>query len=168
MLNLLTPRLIGLFGAFLCGGLLAGYVVGGMKDADLYRLKADHAKAQAKAESEARQRLEEAMHRGDKLAGQLVVTESALNKKTLEVSREVARVTAGRPCLGAGAVRLLNNPHHPGDVATVPQASGQPDAEGGAVATDTDVAGWIAIAGDYYERCRARIRDIRQYERTAK
>lgn len=161
MLNLLAPRLIGLFGAFLCGGLLAGYVVGGMKDADLYRLKADHAKAQAKAESEARQRLEEAMHRGDKLAGQLVVTESALNKKTLEVSREVARLTTGRKCLDAAAVRLLNNPRNSG--GPMPEAPVQPDAEDGAFASDSDVAGWIANAQGQYETCRARLGSLIDY-----
>lgn len=161
MLNLLTPRLIGLFGAFLCGCLLAGYVVGGMKDADLYRLKSDHAKAQAKAESEARQRLEEAMHRGDKLAGQLVVTESALNKKTLEVSREVARLTTGRNCLDGAAVRLLNSPRDSG--GTVPEAPIQSDAEDGAFASDSDVAGWIANAQGQYETCRARLGSLIDY-----
>lgn len=153
----MNPRLIALLGAFLTGLLLAGFVVGSLKDADIANLKATHAKNQAATAEAARLRLEEAVARGDSLAARLAQTESALNKKTLEVSREIARVTAGRPCLGAGAVRLLNNPRQPGDVATVPQASGQPDAEDGAVATDTDVAGWIANAQGQYETCRARL-----------
>lgn len=153
----MNPRLIALLGAFLTGLLLAGFVVGSLKDADIASLKTIHAKNQAAAAEAARLRLEEAVARGDSLAARLAQTESALNKKTLEVSREIARVTAGRPCLGAGAVRLLNNANHPGGVATVPQASGQPDAEDGAVATDTDVAGWIANAQGQYETCRARL-----------
>ncbi len=153
----MTPRLIALLGAFLAGLLLAGFLVGSLKDADIAKLKTANANNQAAAAEAARLRLEEAVARGDSLAARLAQTESALNKKTLEVSREIARVTAGRPCLGAGAVRLLNNPRHPGDVATVPQASGQPDAEDGAVATDTDVAGWIANAQGQFGTCRARL-----------
>lgn len=151
----MNPRLIALLGAFLSGLLLAGLVVASIKNADIANLKADHAKQQAAAAAAARQRLEAAVARGDSLSARLAQTESALNKKTLEVSREIARVTAGRPCLGAAAVRLLNSSHD--DAAAVPQAPGQPDAEDGAVATDTDIAGWIANAQGQYETCRARL-----------
>lgn len=148
-------RLITLIGAFLSGLVLAGFVVASIKNADIASLKADHAKQQAAAEAAARQRLEAAIARGDSLSTHLAQTESALNKKTLEFSREIARLTTGRPCLGAAAVRLLNSAH---DAAgSVSQTSGQPDAEDGSIATDTDIAEWVVNAQGQYEICRARL-----------
>jgi electron transfer flavoprotein alpha subunit len=148
-------RLIALLAAFFSGLLLSAFVVNDIKNADIAALKAAHAQQQAAAEAAARQRLEEATARGDDLAARLAKTETALNQKTLEVSREIARVTTGRPCLGAAAVRLLNNPRD--DIVAVPQTASQPDAEDGAVATDTDIANWIANAQGQYETCRARL-----------
>jgi len=149
----MNPRLIALLGTFLSGLLLAGFVVDSIKEAGIAHLKADYAKQQAVAEAEARIRLEAAVARGNTLSSRLAQTESTLNKKTLEVSREIARLTTGRPCLGAAAVSLLNG----GPAPKLSQASGQPVAEDGAVATDTDIAWWIAGTQGQYETCRARL-----------
>lgn len=91
-----------------------------------------------------------------------------LTTKLQETQHALKTATRGRPCLGGTALRVLDQTTglrppesavalHGGSAA----AATDPEDE---EATDTDVAGWIAIAGDYYERCRARIRDIRQYE----
>lgn len=95
-----------------------------------------------------------------------------LTTKLQETQHALKTATRGRPCLGGTALRVLDQATglrppesavalHGGSAA----AAADPEDE---EATDTDVAGWIAIAGDYYERCRARIRDIRQYESGAK
>lgn len=91
-----------------------------------------------------------------------------LTTKLQETQHELKTATRGRPCLGGAALRVLDHatglqpPEPAGPLHGRPAAAAtDPEDE---EATDTDVAGWIAIAGDYYERCRARIRDIRQYE----
>lgn len=91
-----------------------------------------------------------------------------LTTKLQETQDALKTATRGRLCFGGAALRVLDQatglrppepagPLHGRSAAT---ATDPEDEE----ATDTDVAGWIAIAGDYYERCRARIRDIRQFE----
>jgi len=91
-----------------------------------------------------------------------------LTTKLQETQHALKTATRGRPCLGGTALRVLDQATglrppesagalHGGSAA----AAADPEDE---EATDTDVAGWIAVAGDYYERCRARIRDIREYE----
>lgn len=126
------------------------------------RLESAHAQQQAAAETAARQRLESAQALGDRLSARLSVTESAFNKKTLEVSREAARRTTGRPCLDGRVVGLLNRPAP--DAGPVPQAAAAPDAADGAVATDTDVAGWIGNAQGQYATCRARLGALIDFE----
>lgn len=158
-MGLLTPRLFGLAGAFAAGALVSGLMVGGFKDGEIYRLKAISAQQQADAEAAIRQRLEAATLRGDQLATQLTHTEATLNQKTLETSREIARLTTGRRCLDAAAVRLLNT--RPGDGAgPVPAAAGAPDAEAAPAASDSDIAGWIVNAQGQYETCRARLTSL--------
>lgn len=99
-----------------------------------------------------------------------------LTTKLQETQHALTTATHGRPCLGGAALRVLDqatglrppesaSPLH-GRPATA-AAHSEIGADDEEVATDTDVAGWIAIAGDYYERCRARIRDIRHYENGA-
>jgi len=126
------------------------------------RLESTHAKQQAAAETAARQRLESAQAQGDRLSARLSDTESALNKKTLEVSREVARLTTGRPCLDGRVVGLLNRPAP--NAGPLPQAAVAPDAADGTVATDTDVAGWIGNAKGQYATCRARLAALIDFE----
>lgn len=84
---------------------------------------------------------------GNRLSGQLAAKQSATNAKTLEVMRNVPKVTFDRPCLGASAVSLLN------DAAVPPLSSpaGKPvDPPKAVAATDRDVAGWIAGAKGQY------------------
>jgi hypothetical protein len=159
MIGLLTPRLFGFAGAFAAGALVSGLMVDGFKDGEIYRLKATAAQQQADAEAAIRQRLEAATLRGDQLATQLTHTESTLKQKTLETSREIARLTTGRRCLDAAAVRLLNA--QPGDSAvTLPAASDNADAEAAPAASDSDIAGWIVTAQGQYETCRARLASL--------
>ena len=97
------------------------------------------------------------------LSVRLAETQAATAAATLEKTREIPRVTTGRPCLGPAAVRLLNGTGA-APVAVVPAPAGPPAAEGGAAASDSDVAGWIAGAQGQYETCRARLGALIDFE----
>jgi len=94
--------------------------------------------------------------------------ERELTTKLQETQNALKTATRGRPCLGGAALRVLDqatglrSPAPAGALhgRTAAAAADSEDEE----ASDTDVAEWIAVAGDYYERCRARIRDIRRHE----
>ncbi|GLT22663.1 hypothetical protein GCM10007933_21230 [Zoogloea oryzae] len=149
-------------------GLIVGGAVAGTGAALYYRaeiaqLISTQAEQAKKAAIDAARRLLDANTRADALSAQLSATESAAAAATLEKAREIPRVTTGRPCLGPGAVRLLNGAGQPG-AGTVPQTPGAPAAADAAVATDTDVAGWIAGAQGQYETCRARLGALIDFE----
>lgn len=131
-------------------------------NAEIWQMKADQATALADAEKLYRERYTAEQQRGEALSAQLAQTESQLNQRTLEVSRALSKVTTGRACLGSAAVRLLNNTGNNG--TAVPEATGASVTESGAVATDTDVAGWIGSAQDQYDLCRARLGALIDYE----
>ena len=145
------------------GGALLGWV-----GTDLYyrteiaQLELDQAEAAKAAAVAAGERLAEANDRADALSSALAATELTINHTALEMTREIPRVTTGRPCLGPGAVRLLNRAPGAG-AGAVPEAPGTPAAEGAAVATDTDVAGWIAGARQHHETCRSRLDALIDY-----
>lgn len=151
--------------ALLCsvGGLLAGGgAVDMLRRADIAILKASQAAALADAEQLYRRRLADEQERGFALSDKLAKTETQLTQRTLEVSRALSKVTTGRACLGNDAVRLLNRA--PRDDPTVPETAGPSVTEGGAVATDTDVAGWIGNAQWQYDTCRARLNTLIDFE----
>jgi len=153
-----------LYAAAFVVGLTAGAVpVKWFYQAQIARTEAKHAQAQASAERQARERLQAVQERGDTLTALLNETEAALATQTQEVSREIARRTTGRSCLDADLVRLLNQSADSGSGA-VPPPPGQPAAEDGAAATDTDIAGWIAVAQNQYETCRGRLGALIDFE----
>lgn len=139
------------------GAAAGGSVVSNHYRAEIADLRATQARDQAAAAEAARQRLRAAQARGDQLSAALTRTEATLEQRSQEASREIARRTTGRPCLNAATVRLLNRPDSPADPAPVPEAARTPAAEGGAAATDTDIAGWIDQAQRRHETCRARL-----------
>ncbi|MDT4329797.1 hypothetical protein RPD76_07735 [Methylomonas sp. MV1] len=146
-------------------GLGAGggwFLTDAILNAEIAQLKADQAQALAAAETLYRERQAAEQQRGDALSAQLAQTETELNQRTLEVTRAVSKVTTGRACLGDAAVRVLNGA--PRDDPTVPEAAGASTAESAAIATDTDVAGWIGNAQYQYETCRARLGALIDFE----
>lgn len=73
-----------------------------------------------------------------------------------EVLKNVKKVTTGRTCLSAPAVRLLNHTEAP--TAELPEGSTGIDAEGSSeVATDTHIAEWAAEVQQLYESCAAKL-----------
>lgn len=138
---------------------------------------AQAAKAYAEAERQNRERLQAAQAAADQAVTTAQARADAANRKTLEITHELAQVTTGRPCLGAAARSLLEQSpafgHRPG--LRLPQAAASPAATAAAatpdpshsqpqpVSTDRDLANWITQASALYETCRARIDGLREW-----
>lgn len=119
----------------------------------------------AERESAARG-LAAAVERGDRLAGRVLLAETALQTLEQEKQHALRRVTTGRPCLGGAALRVLDGAPGPG--LALPAPAGRAAAKDGAAAadsgsgagrdaTDLDVGLWIAHARRAYDVCRGRI-----------
>jgi prophage endopeptidase len=121
----------------------------------LAELSASYAKGKRLAAERAISDLQAAQARSDALSAGLLHQQATIDQLKTEARRAIPQVTTGRPCLGPAALRVLDGA--PGlDVAGLPPAAGGAAAEGGPVATDTDIAGWAVDAGAAYEVCRAR------------
>lgn len=99
--------------------------------------------------------LQAAQVRGDVLTRDLLARENLITKLSKEKRDALSRLTTGRPCLGADAVGVLNDPNGAG--AGVPPSTGNTAATGGGFATDTDVGHWAAAARAAYDTCRTRL-----------
>ena len=125
--------------------------------AEVATLKAQYASALANTEHDARIRLQAAQTRGDVLTAQLLQTESDLQRKSLETSREIKRLTTGRACLDASTVSLLNGTAAAVAPTDMPSAASSLAAADGAAASDTDVATWADLARRQFDTCRAHL-----------
>lgn len=123
--------------------------------AQISRINEAHAQDQSKADHAALERLQKAQALGDQLSGELSKTEAKLHKKEKELSDEIARNADGIVCLNSRLVGLLNAAQTAD--GHMPQSALALDAAHGAIATDTDVAGWINSAQKQYEVCRGRL-----------
>lgn len=95
--------------------------------------------------------------RNRELSAAIAQAEQTLNLKTTEVIKHVPKVTTGKPCLGAGAVSLLQ----PGSAPHLKTPARDAVAEGPAAsASDADVAYWIADANRGYETCAGRLNTL--------
>ena len=166
---LITSRLaalkagLGLAAIVALIALAVGYSIGHrVASADVADLKRQYAEEQAENAEAARQQLADAVARGDALSKRLAQAESTLNRKTLETSREIARLTHGRACLDQRVVRVLNNDQ---PASGVPAPAGASAATDGTAASDTDVAGWINHAQGRYGICRERLDALIDWER---
>lgn len=101
--------------------------------------------------------------RGDGLSAALSATEDQLAQRTQEVQHALQKVTTGRACLNGATVRVLNHTEQP-TAGTVPEATGASVTESGAIATDTDVAGWIGGTQGKYNTCRSRLNTLIDFE----
>jgi hypothetical protein len=126
-----------------------------------------HLALQATAQMQANAALLAAQVRGDRLSTRLLSAEHQINQQRGELNHALNQATTGRPCLGAAALRLLNQA--PGiSVDQLPTAPSGAVATGASLAsdsgdstapasTDTQVASWIADAGSAFEVCRTRL-----------
>lgn len=151
---------------------------------DLAELRSTQAEATRRAALAAAARLQAAQQRSDALAADLLATLATNAQLTEEKTHALKTATAGRACLSDRALRMLHGA--PGITVAgadgVPTAgagaaaagagpaahpdAGHPDGTGAGqpahapaelAATDTDVALWIATAGQQHEACRARL-----------
>jgi len=158
----LSPQILGAIllavGLFTSGWTVEHWRMRG-KVADLKR---EYAEQAVKAEAEAAKRLKDAQILGDALVERVAREEN----KRIEVEDQnhalLSRLTTGRRCLDAAAVRVLNNRNGaaPGGV---PETPGQPAGADAQFATDTDVGKWAATAIRYYDDCRSRIDALREF-----
>jgi len=134
----------------------AGWEVGRAPlQVQLAQQSATHAAEKRKAAEQAASTLQAAQARGDALSTGLLNQQTTIDQLKTEARRAIPQVTTGKPCLGPAALRVLDSA--PGlDVAGLSPATGGAAAEGGPVATDADIAGWVVDAGAQYEVCRAR------------
>ena len=122
----------------------------------LAQLSESYAKGKRLAAERAISDLQAAQARGDALATELLNQQTHIDQLKTEARRAIPQVTSRRPCLGPAALRVLDSA--PGlDVAGLPPAASGAAAEGGPVATDTDIGGWAVDAGAAHDICRARL-----------
>ena len=97
----------------------------------------------------------------DELSNALSIAEGRVITQTVEVIKHVQNVTTGQPCLNAATVSLLQ----PGADPSLRPPTGALATEGAAPASsDTDIAGWIATANQYYETCALRLNALVDFE----
>ena len=97
----------------------------------------------------------------DELSHALSIAEGRIITKTVEVIKYVPKVTTGAPCLNAATVSLFQPGADPG----LRPPPGALTPEGAApAASDTDIAGWIATANQYYETCAVRLNALVDFE----
>ena len=119
-------------------------------------LKADH-KADIDATKIAgNDRLIKSLHRQVELARTLRETEVQLQEVKERKQHEIVKYATNRTCLNADLVRVLNGTDTRSDTAGMSKTLASIDATDEAVATDTDVASWIANAQEQYNVCTAR------------
>lgn len=159
---LLRALLIVALVSFGCGSCIGWSLADMVHGKQIAQMEAVHANERAAAEQAYRDRFTAAQELGDTLSERLAKTESQLTQKTKELSHALSKVTAGRACFNDATVRLLN--HANGNDSADYQTTGALATENGAVATDTDVAGWISNAQGQYEICRARLGTLIDFE----
>ncbi|MCK9987618.1 MAG: hypothetical protein AzoDbin1_04090 [Azoarcus sp.] len=150
--------------ALLAAGLWVGFQIGeNSARTELAQVREAAARDQAAIAEHASRRLLEAQARGDELTTQLHVANRAAMLTQEKLDEALRRATTGRACLSGPALRLLDGAH--GLRVDVPEPARGPAATDGAapadpgelVASDTDVARWIARAGLQYDECRRRL-----------
>ncbi|MBS3954064.1 MAG: hypothetical protein KGZ88_14030 [Methylomicrobium sp.] len=156
---LMTATLVGFMLGANCGWFFTDLYF----NAELADIKTEQAESLAAAEQLFRQRYLEEINRGEALSAQLSATETQLQTRTEEVQRAISKVTTGKRCLDSAAVRLLNRTPARDDSA-LPETACPSVTESGAIATDTDVAGWIGGAQYHYDTCRARLNTLIDFE----
>jgi len=153
----------------LCSALLGGgfswLVSGWINSVQMAAIKTEQAEDAAIAAQLSLERLSATQAKADLLSSRLAKTEFQLTQTTLEKSDAIKKLTTGRACLNSATVGLLNRARETTTTA-VPEPPGASVAESTAIATDTDVAGWIAAAQGSYETCRARLNTLIDFETT--
>lgn len=152
------------------------WISGLVKDVEIKQIRKDASDRAATAERTARELLQAAISRGNDLTDQLYAANRAALLNHERLDEALSRVTTGRRCLGADALRLLDGADTTPTKRLPPAASGTAAADGTAAtdqpidapeegpwASDTDVAHWASLARTRYDECRRRIDAVRAF-----
>lgn len=143
--------------AIACFG--AGWLTEGWrKDGQIARLERAHAEQRAAEIQQHLDDITEAEEVGRRLSARLAAAEADRETITQEKTDALRRLTTGRRCLDADAVRVLNAASL--KPTGVPEAAFQPVSADAAFATDTDVGLWAAQARRAYDTCRGRLQAL--------
>lgn len=146
---------------FIGGALTEGW----RKDGQIARIERAHAEQRAAEIQQHLDAITEAEELGRRLSAKLAAAEADRETLTQEKTDALRRLTTGRRCLDADAVRLLNDTGL--KPAGVSAAAFKPVSADAAFATDTDVGQWAAQARRAYDTCRGRLQAIADfYEET--
>ena len=148
---------------------------GANAEARIGTLTTQHEKQAGDAARQAARNLKVMQDNADRIDAAAAIRTAALDRKLQETKDALKTATRNRPCLGGPALRLLGQspglrlgvagpasagPLYRGSAGTAADPEDESDT---GYATDSQIAAWIATAGVYYERCRGRIRDIREW-----
>lgn len=162
---------------FLAGFGAAWSWQGSRGEAEIRALTTQHEKASGDAARAAAKKLKDANDRADAIDKAAAARDAVQAVKLQETQHALKTATRNRPCLGDATLRVLGKspglrlgpadpapagPLHGGPTAAAADPAHEGEEEGD-YSTDTQIADWIAVAGDFYERCRSRIRDIRAW-----
>jgi TolA-binding protein len=142
---------------------LTGRHLGSAQEADRCQARvatqqADTANATRIVVQDALAHLQQAQARGDRLEIRLAEEEEARQIQEKFHADEIKRLTRGRRCLDAPAVRLLNAaPGLPAGPERLPAPASRPVDQDAAAASDTDVALWANAVRQQYDACRSRL-----------
>ena len=161
----MTPEIIKavIVAAFAALLFAAGWQTNGWrKDGEIARIERAHAEQRARDAEAAAEEIAAATKRGNELAARVTAAESTRDAALEETRDALRKITTGKPCLPAAAVRLLNQSAGL-KPAALPAAPGQPAGADAAFATDTDVGQWAAAAIRHYDTCRGRLDAIADF-----
>jgi|GEM_PF-5908389 len=137
-------------------------------------IETEQAKAVADAERANADILRAAQSLADVLSNSLANSEVAINKLTLEKTREIHHYATGNICFNAELSSLLNRTNS--TLNSKNTATSTPDAENGAQPatpetpaeplTDTDVAEWVTYAQGEYATCSSRLAALIDFNTT--
>lgn len=147
--------------ALALGAGFAGYSVGAAKVERLERLRAEDVATAATVTADM---LIAAEKKNDALAAQVAAAENDLARTLQEKNDALARLTTGRRCLDAAAVRVLNNERATPE--PLPETGGEPVSADARFATDADVGRWALGCRASYDACRGRLDAIRAFHET--
>jgi hypothetical protein len=137
-------------------------------------IETTQAKAVADTERANTDILRAAQSLADVLSNSLANSEVAINKLTLEKTREIHHYATGNICFNAELSGLLNRTYS--TLNNTPSATSTPDAENGTQPappetpaeplTDTDVAEWVTYAQGEYATCSGRLAALIDFNTT--
>lgn len=161
------------------GGLVGYRWADKIGDLNLMQCEQAHLKAVNASQQKAREAIAHAYQAADQAILAAMSRADLAENKTKEVQHELKKYTTGRNCLSADARGLLQSApaferhrmpkgapvSDRTDAAPAFDPGNRDGGDGGQASTDRDVAEWISAATLQYERCRARLDAIAEWDK---